>query len=54
MEKNLVSVLLLILAVGHTLAKDTITKDGKRDTKETKETKIKLPQTLSRGKKYDS
>ncbi|XP_015277074.1 PREDICTED: anterior gradient protein 2 homolog [Gekko japonicus] len=49
MEKSLVSVFLLIIAVAHTLAKDATTKDGKRDTKEAKDSKIKLPQTLSRG-----
>ncbi|XP_048366371.1 anterior gradient protein 2 homolog [Sphaerodactylus townsendi] len=49
MEKSLVSVLVLIVAVTHTLAKDTTTKDGKKDTNEATNTKIKLPQTLSRG-----
>ncbi|XP_060104586.1 anterior gradient protein 2 homolog [Heteronotia binoei] len=49
MEKNLVSVFLLIIAIAHTLAKDATPKDGKRDTKEAGDTKIKLPQTLSRG-----
>ncbi|XP_077159812.1 anterior gradient protein 2 homolog [Paroedura picta] len=49
MEKNLVSVFLLIIAVAYTLAKDAATKDMKKDTKEARDPKIKLPQTLSRG-----
>lgn len=43
MEKSYVSVFLLLVAISCVLAKDI----GK---KETKETKPKLPQTLSRGK----
>uniref|UniRef100_A0A674IB42 Anterior gradient 2, protein disulphide isomerase family member n=1 Tax=Terrapene triunguis TaxID=2587831 RepID=A0A674IB42_9SAUR len=45
MEKSCISVFLLLVAVSYALAKN----DGKRDTKEVKETKPKLPQTLSRG-----
>ncbi|XP_038247841.1 anterior gradient protein 2 homolog [Dermochelys coriacea] len=50
MEKSCISVFLLLVAVSYALAKDLTSKnDGKRDTKEVKETKPKLPQTLSRG-----
>ncbi|XP_061442465.1 anterior gradient protein 2 homolog [Rhineura floridana] len=50
MEKSLVSVLLLLIAVSYTLAKDTTTtKNERKDTKQSKETRPKLPQTLSRG-----
>ncbi|NP_001280045.1 anterior gradient protein 2 homolog isoform X1 [Anolis carolinensis] len=44
MEKTLISVLLLLVALSCTLAKIE-----KKDTKEVKETRPKLPQTLSRG-----
>ncbi|KAG6920662.1 anterior gradient 2, protein disulfide isomerase family member, partial [Chelydra serpentina] len=47
MEKSCISVFLLLIAVSYALAKDfTAKNDGKRDVKETKP---KLPQTLSRG-----
>nr|XP_020637108.1 anterior gradient protein 2 homolog [Pogona vitticeps]XP_020637118.1 anterior gradient protein 2 homolog [Pogona vitticeps] len=49
MEKNFASVFLLLIAISYTLAKDTTTKNEKKDTKEVKETRPKLPQTLSRG-----
>ncbi|KAJ7322378.1 hypothetical protein JRQ81_018665 [Phrynocephalus forsythii] len=49
MEKNLASVLLLLIAISYTLAKDTTAKNERKDTKEAKETRPKLPQTLSRG-----
>ncbi|EMP26611.1 Anterior gradient protein 2 like protein [Chelonia mydas] len=50
MEKSCISVFLLLVAVSYALAKDFTSKnDGKRDTKEVKETKPRLPQTLSRG-----
>ncbi|KAL7976653.1 hypothetical protein Chor_008602 [Crotalus horridus] len=49
MEKNIVSILILVLAVLNTLAKETTTKDERKDPKEPKETHPKLPQTLSRG-----
>ncbi|XP_074842299.1 anterior gradient protein 2 homolog [Carettochelys insculpta] len=50
MEKNLISVFLLLVAVSYTLAKDFTAKNSaKRDAKEVPETKPKLPQTLSRG-----
>uniref|UniRef100_A0A7N5K4V5 Anterior gradient protein 2 homolog n=1 Tax=Ailuropoda melanoleuca TaxID=9646 RepID=A0A7N5K4V5_AILME len=49
MERNFVSVLIVLLAVSYTLAKETTTKEGRKDTKEAKETRPKLPQTLSRG-----
>uniref|UniRef100_A0A8C8VFM6 Anterior gradient 2, protein disulphide isomerase family member n=1 Tax=Pelusios castaneus TaxID=367368 RepID=A0A8C8VFM6_9SAUR len=50
MEKNCIAVVLLLVAVSYTLAKDvTARNDGRKDTKEVKETKPKLPQTLSRG-----
>uniref|UniRef100_A0A8C5RRP4 Anterior gradient 2, protein disulphide isomerase family member n=1 Tax=Laticauda laticaudata TaxID=8630 RepID=A0A8C5RRP4_LATLA len=49
MEKNIASILILVLAVLNTLAKETTTKDGRKDPKEPKETHPKLPQTLSRG-----
>uniref|UniRef100_A0A8D0BKG1 Anterior gradient 2, protein disulphide isomerase family member n=1 Tax=Salvator merianae TaxID=96440 RepID=A0A8D0BKG1_SALMN len=49
MEKSLVPMLLLLVAVSYSLAKDTTTKSDRKDTKETKETHPKLPQTLSRG-----
>ncbi|KAM6451086.1 anterior gradient protein 2 homolog isoform 1-T6 [Liasis olivaceus] len=49
MKKNLASILILGLAVLHTLAKETTTKDGRKDPKEAKEKHPKLPQTLSRG-----
>ncbi|XP_063159792.1 anterior gradient protein 2 homolog [Candoia aspera] len=49
MEKNLASILILVLAVLHTLAKETTTKDGRKDPKVATETRPKLPQTLSRG-----
>ncbi|XP_062974727.1 anterior gradient protein 2 homolog [Elgaria multicarinata webbii] len=51
MEKSLVSVLLLLVAVSCTLAKDdtTTAKNGRKDKKEAKDTHPKLPQTLSRG-----
>lgn len=47
MEKSLVSVLLLLVAVSYISAKDTTVKSEKKDVKETRP---KLPQTLSRGK----
>ncbi|XP_067417777.1 anterior gradient protein 2 homolog [Emydura macquarii macquarii] len=50
MKKSCISVFLLLVAVSYTLAKDfTARNGGKKDTKEVKETKPKLPQTLSRG-----
>uniref|UniRef100_A0A0B8RYK0 Anterior gradient protein 2 n=1 Tax=Philothamnus irregularis TaxID=1899461 RepID=A0A0B8RYK0_9SAUR len=49
MEKNIASILILVLAVLNTLAKETTTKDARKDPKDPKETHPKLPQTLSRG-----
>ncbi|XP_058037991.1 anterior gradient protein 2 homolog [Ahaetulla prasina] len=49
MERNIASILILVLAVLTTLAKETTTKDGRKDPKDSKETHPKLPQTLSRG-----
>ena len=46
MEKNYMSMFLLLIAISCALAKDV----EKKETKETT-TKPKLPQTLSRGKK---
>ncbi|KYO26755.1 anterior gradient 2-like protein [Alligator mississippiensis] len=45
MEKNYISMFLLLVAVAYTLAKDF----GAKDKKDTHEYKPKLPQTLSRG-----
>ncbi|XP_060136721.1 anterior gradient protein 2 homolog isoform X1 [Zootoca vivipara] len=47
MEKSLISVLLLLVAVSYISAKDTTT--VKSEKKDVKETRPKLPQTLSRG-----
>ena len=47
MEKIPVSAFLLLVALSHTLAKDTTVKPGAK--KDTKEPQLKLPQTLSRG-----
>ncbi|KAM6282228.1 anterior gradient protein 2 homolog [Porphyrio hochstetteri] len=45
MEKSYMSMFLLLVAISCAVAKDV----GKKEAKETKETKPKLPQTLSRG-----
>uniref|UniRef100_A0A2K5EI53 Anterior gradient 2, protein disulphide isomerase family member n=1 Tax=Aotus nancymaae TaxID=37293 RepID=A0A2K5EI53_AOTNA len=47
MEKISVSAFLLLAALSYTLAKDTTVKPGAK--KDTKDTRPKLPQTLSRG-----
>uniref|UniRef100_A0A8C5NW99 Anterior gradient 2 n=1 Tax=Jaculus jaculus TaxID=51337 RepID=A0A8C5NW99_JACJA len=47
MEKISVSAFLLLVALSYTLAKDTTVKSGAK--KDTKESRPKLPQTLSRG-----
>lgn len=47
MEKISVSALLLLVAISYTLAKDTTAKPGAK--KDPKDSRPKLPQTLSRG-----
>lgn len=48
MEKFSVSAILLLVAISGTLAKDTTVKSGSK--KDPKDSRPKLPQTLSRGK----
>ncbi|KAI4570312.1 hypothetical protein MJG53_006290 [Ovis ammon polii x Ovis aries] len=47
MEKIPVSAFLLLVALSYTLAKETTVKPGAK--KDTKDSQLKLPQTLSRG-----
>lgn len=50
MEKIPVSAFLLLVALSYTLAKDTTVKPGAK--KDTKDSQLKLPQTLSRGRSH--
>ena len=50
MEKIPVSAFLLLVALSYTLAKDTTFKPGAK--KDTKDSQLKLPQTLSRGRSH--
>lgn len=50
MEKIPVSAFLLLVALSYTLAKETTVKPGAK--KDTKDSQLKLPQTLSRGRSH--